>query len=129
MPQGGKSLGGGLMTKRVALLSLALLLLFAAPAQAVTFANLEPESQSHAHGVSSNWTGTWSGGPCLWAVYLGYGDGFSTSTNTCLTSKSYSHTFWPCQNTNFTQTFRVTDQNGDRKIDNTTAFENGGTPC
>lgn len=103
--------------------------LAAGPVLAVTTINLTPSTQSHGHGVSSNWTGSWSG-TAPYGVTFAYGDGSSAPplVNTNLTSKAYSHAFFPCTTDTFTQTLRVSDQDN-AKSKTSHATETGGNPC
>jgi hypothetical protein len=47
-------------------------------------------------------------------VTFGYGDGSSATplSGTTLTSKTYNHQFYPCFETTYTQTLKVTDHLG-----------------
>jgi exo-beta-1,3-glucanase (GH17 family) len=97
---------------------------------ATTSAHLTPSSQSHAHGVASSWSGTWSGtGPFSWTLY--HGDGSTESaTNVTYTSHNFAdYAFFPCSTTTFNQHIRVTDQVGPLNSNTTSATETGGNPC
>lgn len=59
-------------------------------------ANAEPESQTHNHGVASQWNLTWSGDP-LFDYDFFYGDRWFLSVdNTAAVARNTSRTFWPC---------------------------------
>ncbi len=120
------------MRKRLAASVIAALLTIALAggAQATTSANLSPSSQTHAHGVQSTWSGSWSG-TAPFGVTLYHGDGTTESlVNTYSTSYSnFKHAFYPCTTTTFTQHLRVSDQVGPLNSNYTTATESGGYPC
>jgi exo-beta-1,3-glucanase (GH17 family) len=112
------------------LLAAAVILTVALPVAATTSNSLSPATQSHAHGVASQWSGSWSGtGPFSWTLY--HGDGTSTSAaNVAYTSHTFpTYAFFPCTTTTFTQHTRVTDQVGPLNSNDTTATETGGNPC
>lgn len=107
-----------------------LVLAVAVPASATTSNHVTPASQSHAHGVNSNWSGTWAGtGPFDWTLF--HGDGSSDSAvNVTYTSHTFpGYAFFPCNTTQFTQHSRVSDQVGPLNSGNVTATETGGNPC
>jgi hypothetical protein len=89
-----------------------------------------PESQSHAHGIASNWTGTWHGSP-PYSVTFFFGDGTSDARGrVSYTSSSFSHGYWPCTTTTFTAHLDVDDQQSGQVVrDYVTARELGGNPC
>lgn len=92
-----------------------------------TTANASPESQSHAHGVASTWTGTWSGTSPFY-VKFSYGDGTSwIRTSTTATSGNWSHTYWPCTTTTYHPYLYVVDDNENPARDDLIATEAGGS--
>ena len=103
--------------------------LLAGPVLALSV-SISPSTQSHAHGVASSWTGSWSGSP-PYSVVFHYGDGTSDPLgNVTITSKGFTHTFSPCTTTQFTQDLAVSDQVHDIPFHgHSTATETGGNPC
>lgn len=100
------------------------------PVVAVNKPSLSPLTQSHPHGVSSSWTGSWSGGPSLYNYNMSFGDGAHATGSTSVTTRGFSHSFSPCTTQQFSQSLSITDSDGDHKTSNTTtATEGGGTPC
>lgn len=93
-----------------------------------------PASQTHGHGVSSNWTLSWGyTSPYHVEFYLGDGS-FYLWQNTTATGAQASYTFYPCATTVFHQTLKVWDgwnnQYGTYKgyaQDASTAQEAGGS--
>lgn len=100
----------------------------AGPAAALNNMGITPATQSHAHGVASNWTAAW-GGQATFDEHFSYGDGSSASwiLNTTLTSKGFSHTFWPCAAQTFEQQHYVhEDPTGAEGLVTSHATEAGG---
>lgn len=109
-----------------AMLTLALV----SPALAVT-ADASPESQTHAHGVQSSWSGSWTGLSPYDVVFY-YGDGLSDNRGSAVTyhSTTFAHTYYPCTGTTFTAHLNVWEYNNDvPAVDYVTATEGGGNPC
>ena len=73
-------------------------------------ASITPHTQSHAHGVASNWTLSWgNAGPYDVNFYRGNGTVVIwTNTNQSLSSQSYK--FYPCTTTTFQQWLRVSNR-------------------
>lgn len=98
-------------------------------------ASITPATQSHAHNVSSHWTGSWSGRTNFHAEF-DYGDGSPVVIyDGASTSRSYSHIFSPCpgDSTTFYQTLQVWDNVGHGSsllaTSTSSATESAGTPC
>jgi hypothetical protein len=108
------------------LLTISLAVALAGVAIATT-ANASPETQSHAHGVASTWSGTWSGTSPFY-VKFNYGDGYSwIAASTTATSHNWSHTYWPCTYTTFHPYLYVVDDNENSARDDLMASESGGS--
>lgn len=95
-------------------------------------ANISPSTQSHAHGVKSNWTLTW-GGSQPFSVYFWYDVDSVPSwywhiSNTATTSKALSTAFYPCSTATIRQQLQVYDQGG-VAAKTSYATEQGGNPC
>jgi hypothetical protein len=89
---------------------------------------LTPSSQTHNHGVASSWTGTYGNG--MQEIKFCYGDGGCKETfNPSGNSMNYSHTFWPCFTTTYTQSFSGYDLFLTYLPKNSTSRESGGSPC
>lgn len=116
------------------LVGLALVLTVAAPAAAAS-AFISPSSQSHGHGVASNWTLSW-GATSPFHVEFYFGDGIvDVWQNVSITGSGDSYTFYPCSTTNFHQTLKAWDGWNNTThtfkgfaTDTSTSQENGG-PC
>jgi hypothetical protein len=103
----------------------------AGPAAALTNMGVTPGTQSHAHGVASNWTATWGGQPTFDELFS-YGDGSTAGwiLNTTLVSKNFSHTFYPCTGHTYEQEHFVhEDPTGNNGLITSHATEAGGNPC
>lgn len=130
---GPAEIGDKMVRRRIAALIVALALALAAggPAAALNGMGVIPANQNHAHGVAASWTATWGGQPTF-DEHFCYGDGSCAAwlLNTNLTSKGFSHAFFPCNGTNFQQThFVYEDPTGASGIVTSHAFESGGSPC
>lgn len=115
------------------LVALALILTMTASVSA-TGLTVTPSTQSHAHGVASNWTQSWSGVSPFDVAFCPQLTPaptycFASLTNTTLTTKNRSYTFYPCQGTTFKQYAWVNDAVGSQATVYTYATENGGNPC
>jgi hypothetical protein len=107
----------------------AVLLAAAVSPAAATTCNISPGTQTHAHGVASHWTISWSGrSPFNWSFDTGDGN-YSYANGVTYTSTGLSYTFWPCSTTRFQQSLVVDDSNGIRAVQSSYATENGGSPC
>jgi hypothetical protein len=101
---------------------------------AATTATVTPLTQTHAHNVSSHWTGSWTGRTNFHTEF-DYGDTFYTPYDGALTSKSYSYLFSPCpgDQTTFYQLLQVWDNVGHGAslyaAQSSSSHENSGTPC
>jgi hypothetical protein len=114
----GKRLSAGL--------AMALLIALAGPASAlVSSVTILPSSQSGTGGNTISWTGSWSGGTAPFGYTFFYGDGASTSGSTSSHSKGFSHKFFPCSPTTYTQTLRVSDADGPTQDTSTTTVAPG----
>jgi hypothetical protein len=98
-------------------------------------ANINPLSQTHAHGVKSAWSLTWGGVPGShgFDVYFWYDVNNDypphwVSLGTFATSASKSTAWWPCTTTTFYQELDVYDQYGAAGT-TSHATESGGNPC
>lgn len=96
--------------------------------------SVTPGTQTHNHGVASNWTQAWSGtGPFDVAFCPQQSPGpvycFVSLSNTSLTTKARTYTFYPCVTTTFTQYAWIEDATGSSVTTYATAKEYGGTPC
>lgn len=112
-------------------LCLSLVVANASPVSATASGFISPASQYHAHGVASHWSTGW-GQVAPYDQYFCYGDGTPcvVLNNTTLTSRGYSHTFYPCQYKNFTQTLYVKElSTGSYGYAFSSAAEGGGSPC
>lgn len=101
-----------------------------APAWAVG-ATLTPNTQSINYGGTGRWTGSWSGGSPYNTTFT-YGDGASTVINsTTATSRAYTHVFYPCATTNFSERLSITAIGGGSTTASATATThvNGGGAC
>jgi hypothetical protein len=87
-------------------------LVLAAAAYAIG-SSVSPESQTGTGGIQVSWTGNWSG-VSPFDVYFYYGDGAANKhlANTNATSSRFVYTFYPCNETTYTQTLQVTDHLG-----------------
>lgn len=117
---------------RIVIVALAMSLLISAPVAAIS-GSLTPSTQSHGHGVASNWTGSWGTHP-TYDVHFCYVTGTSECAswllNTNLVTKNWSHSFYPCSTTQFTQGMYVyEDPTGVDELLTSKATESGGTPC
>lgn len=111
----------------MALLLAALVVAGVAGVAIATTANASPESQIHANGVASSWSGSWSGTSPFY-VKFNYGDGaFWLRTSTTATSKTWSHTYWPCVTTTYYPYLYVVDANENSARDDLIATEQGGS--
>ncbi|HJP88992.1 MAG TPA: hypothetical protein VJ850_08165 [Candidatus Limnocylindrales bacterium] len=119
-----------------AALGLALFLAISAPLTAFAIGqSVSPSTQTHNHGVASNWAHSWSGvSPFVvsFCPSVNTGNvicfgGYHTST----TSANRTYTFWPCVTTNFKNYAFVADDDGNGAQSNvyTHASEGGGNPC
>ena len=114
-------------------LAVALLTLAGSPALAVS-ANINPATQSHAHNVSSSWTGSWTGRVSFDTIFW-YGDGTGLEVVTNNLSRNYSHGYSPCPGdpTTYYQLLQVWDNVGHGTelyaSSTSSAHENSGTPC
>ena len=114
--------------KLVAAISAAFLMFILAGA-ALGAISISPSTQTHNHGVASNWIGHYGNG--MREIKFCYGDAapcvetFNPSGN----QKSYSRTFFPCFTTTFTQSFSGHDDFLTYLPVHSTAKELGGTPC
>jgi hypothetical protein len=111
----------------------AALALAAAPAVLAASADISPNTQTHNHGIASNWTATWSGTP-NYDVFIWYDNTKSYNIsiiNTSATSRGFSHAFWPCHDTTFTQEVDVYRHTTGalEALATSTATEKGGSPC
>lgn len=96
----------------------------------LTIVSLTPSSQSHPHGQTSTWAGSWDGGPSPYAYRFNRGDGTAQTGSTSSTSMSFMYAYWPCSTTTYYQTLGVTDDDGDHEVSNRTqSTEQGGSPC
>jgi hypothetical protein len=128
------ALGGGFSMYRRPLTGalVALLITFSQTGvAAATTATISPSSQSHAHGVASHWTTSWSGQTPIRQVCFAYDVNNSSEGGWCLfttssTSRSDSHTYWPCTTKTFTQALEVYDWNYVRAYRTSNATEAGG---
>lgn len=95
-----------------------------------TTTSITPSSQTHAHGVQSNWLASWTG-ESPYTVTWCYVNGVSCNApfQTGSTSKLYSHAFYPCTTTTFTQKLYVIDFLGNGSTRYSSATEYGGNPC
>lgn len=109
----------------------ATLILGAVSPAAATTATISPSTQSHAHGVASQWNLSWSGhSPFKWE--FDFGDGAYTGSFgawVSYTSKHVTYAFYPCSWTQFNQSLVVDDAWGIRGVRSSYASENGGNPC
>jgi len=113
----GKRLAAGL--------PVALLIALAGPVSAiVSSVSINPPSQSGTGGNTISWTGSWSGGTAPFSYTFFYGDGNSTSGSTSSHSKGFTHKFFPCTPTQYTQTLRV-DNDGPKQTTSTTTIQPG----
>lgn len=111
----------------------AILLTMAGSVSAVS-QTVTPSTQTHGHGVSSNWTQSWGGSSPFDVAFCPQNTPaptycFTSLTNTTLTSKSRSYTFYPCVSTLFQQYAWVHDNVGASSTVYTTSREAGGNPC
>jgi len=100
----------------------------ASPAAATT-ANISPSAQTHAHGVVSHWTVSWSGhSPFTWIFTAGDGQAWGQNGDTH-TSVYISYTFYPCSTTRYAQALSVWDAWNIGGGASSYATEYGGNPC
>lgn len=121
------------MKRHILSMVIALMLVVAVAGQAFALTiTLTPSTQTHAHGVSSNWTGSW-GTHAPYDVHMCYVFGTSECASwlfgTNLVTKNWSHAYFPCSTTQFTDELYVLENTGADGILRTKATENGGTPC
>jgi hypothetical protein len=124
------------MRRTLATFGLVFALAVSTPLTALAFGQaITPGTQSHAHGVSSNWAHSWSGvSPFVvsFCPSVNPGDpicfgGYHTST----TSANRTYTYYPCSATQYKDYGFVADKDGNGNQSNlwTYATEQGGTPC
>jgi hypothetical protein len=117
------------MKRFSALLVIGLLLVSAVAASATT-TSISPSSQTHAHGVASQWGASWTGNSPFTVTWC-YVSGVSCDApyQTGNTSATNRHTFYPCVTTAFTQKLYVLDFLNNSSTKYSTATEYGGNPC
>jgi hypothetical protein len=119
-------------TLTAGVLALLFTLSFAGIVTANATASIDPLSQTHNHGVASNWTLTWSGTAPFRTVCFYYdsstGEGWCLG-NTYAVGATTHRTFWPCVTKTYTQALNVTDWANSFDTAGSTAKEYGGTPC
>ena len=113
-------------------MGMAVAVLFAMSGSAAAIAsNISPFSQSHAHGVKSNWNLTWGTNPTYDVDFWVDDNLFNPqweALGTSSTSRAFSWTFSPCTTTTFDQLLEVIDHYGTGQS-HSHATETGGMPC
>lgn len=107
----------------------AVALVFAAAAYAVG-SSVSPASQGAQGGTYVNWTGRWSGTPNFTVDFF-FGDGSSPAhvPPTNQTSSPFSHPFYPCFETTYTQKLKVTDALGLQSTSQSQTIVQPGNIC
>lgn len=105
----------------------AVALVFAAAAYA---ASISPETQTAQGGNYVNWTGYWSG-TSPFDVTFAFGDGTSAPEQNpdYSTSSGFSHPFYPCYETTYTQKLKVIDHLGLVSTSQSLTTVNPGNIC
>lgn len=84
----------------------------AAQPAAANSTSVAPATQSRAYGATFSWTGTWTGTPNFRVAFnYGNGDDVTLINSTSAKSRSFSHIFYPCGNSTYTQYLTVRDTN------------------